>query len=80
MTIAVLVICNLYTEKKAFVTVHDDFKVLKNNQIPKLCQIKIISKETCHDILETLSKRKRIFPYRGITLAGGVRHRHKSVE
>lgn len=27
-----------------------------------LCPIKIISKETCHDILETLSKRKRVFP------------------
>lgn len=72
MTIVVLVICNLYTGKKAFVTVHDDFNLLKNNQIPMLCPIKIISKETCHDILETLSKRKRVFPHRGIALAGGV--------
>ena len=70
MTVAVLCICNLYTEKKkTFVAVHDDFKLLKNNQGPILWPIRIISKETCRNILETLSKRKRVFLHPGIAPA-----------
>lgn len=35
--------------------------------------MKIISKEICRDILETLSKRKHVFPHRGIAPAGKSR-------